>query len=92
MSNVLIVVTHIEPYVLLRPFRAELHLCVDYYDSGWDPEDGAMFGKEYPGIALGWGIEAFGDAKEYARSEGYSSLVIKRVVDSGVELIFEARI
>ncbi len=86
----LTVVTHIEPFVSLRPLRIELHLCTDYYDSGWVPKDGTMFGKEYPGIALGWGLQSFYDAAEYARGEGYNRLVVKRLLRPGVvEPIYE---
>lgn len=84
ISKTLTVVIHIEPFVSLRPVRAELHLCADYYDSGWSPEDGAMFGKEYPGIALAWGLQALQDAQEYARSDGYHKLVVEQLLHSGI--------
>ena len=83
-NAMLTVVTHIEPFVSLCPIRAELHLCADYYDSELSPENGAMFGKEYPGISLGWGLQALQDAREYAENAGYRKLVIERLLLPGI--------
>ncbi len=83
-NKILTVVTHIEPFVSLNPFKLELHLCADYYTSEWTPEDGAMFGKEYPGIALGWGFQNLDDAARYAKKEGYGILIIERLLSLGV--------
>lgn len=93
MAKTLIVVTHIEPYVSLRPIRAELHLCADYYDGDRASEDGPMFRKEYPGVALAWGHKALKDAEEYAQNEGYSSFVLERIVSPGItERVYEETI
>lgn len=65
-NKILTVVTHFE--------GIPLHLCVDYYE-----KNEAMFGKKYPGIALGWGIQALRDAMEYALNGAYDQLVVEKV-------------
>lgn len=84
--KMLTVVAHTKISVGLHPIKVELCLCTDYYDSAWRPEDGAMFGRKHPGIALGWVIQALRDAENYAAENGYDKLklVIKRVIIPGI--------